>query len=105
WIDGMPVTRIGSMTNPNVFAIALGCMGMNGGLYGASDEAENIAIIHAALDRGVNLLDTGDFYGEGRNELLIGKALAGGRRDKALLSVKFGAMRDPAGAFIGFDAR
>jgi aryl-alcohol dehydrogenase-like predicted oxidoreductase len=93
------------MTNPNVFPIALGCMGMNGGLYGASDEAENIATIHAALDRGVNLLDTGDFYGQGRNELLIGRALAGGRRDKALLSVKFGAMRDPAGAFIGTDGR
>jgi aryl-alcohol dehydrogenase-like predicted oxidoreductase len=93
------------MTNPNVFPIALGCMGMNGGLYGASDEAENIATIHAALDRGVNLLDTGDFYGQGRNELLVGKALAGGRRDKALLSVKFGAMRDPGGAFIGYDGR
>src|SRR6476619_5848562 len=89
----------------NVFPIALGCMGMTPGFYGGSDEAENIATIHAALDRGVNLLDTGDFYGQGRNELLVGKALAGGRRDKALLSVKFGAMRDPAGAFIGFDAR
>jgi aryl-alcohol dehydrogenase-like predicted oxidoreductase len=93
------------MTNPDVFPIALGCMGMNGGLYGASDEAENIATIHAALDRGVNLLDTGDFYGQGKNELLVGRALAGGRRDKALLSVKFGAMRDPAGGFAGYDAR
>jgi aryl-alcohol dehydrogenase-like predicted oxidoreductase len=88
----------------NVFPIALGCMGMNGGLYGASDEAENIATIHAALDRGVNLLDTGDFYGQGRNELLVGKAVAG-RREQAQLSVKFGGMRDPSGAFIGFDAR
>jgi aryl-alcohol dehydrogenase-like predicted oxidoreductase len=93
------------MTNLNVFPIALGCMSMNGGLYGASDEAENIATIHAALERGVNLLDTGDFYGQGRNELLIAKALAGARRDKALLSVKFGGLRDPAGAFIGFDTR
>jgi aryl-alcohol dehydrogenase-like predicted oxidoreductase len=93
------------MTTPNVFPIALGCMGMNGGLYGASDESENIATIHAALDRGVNLLDTGDFYGQGRNELLVGKALAGGRRDDALLSVKFGAMRDPAGGFCGYDGR
>jgi aryl-alcohol dehydrogenase-like predicted oxidoreductase len=88
----------------NIFPIALGCMGMNGGLYGASDEAENIATIHAALDRGVNLLDTGDFYGQGRNELLVGKAVAG-RREQAQLSVKFGGMRDPSGAFIGFDAR
>ena len=93
------------MTNPNVSPIALGCMSMSGGLYGASDEAEDIATIHAALDRGLNLLDTGDFYGQGRNELLVGKALAGGRRDKALLSVKFGALRDPAGAIIGFDGR
>jgi aryl-alcohol dehydrogenase-like predicted oxidoreductase len=92
------------MTNPDVFPIALGCMSMAGGLYGASDEAENIATIHAALDRGVNLLDTGDFYGMGRNELLVGKAIAG-RRDKALLSVKFGGQRDPAGNFIGVDNR
>ena len=93
------------MATPTVFPIALGCMSMAGGLYGPSDEAENIATIHAALDRGVNLLDTGDFYGQGRNELLVGKALAGRRRDQALLSVKFGGMRDPAGAFIGYDTR
>jgi aryl-alcohol dehydrogenase-like predicted oxidoreductase len=90
-------------TGPQVFPIALGCMGMSG-VYGDSDEAESIATIHAALDRGVNLIDTGDFYGAGHNELLIGKALRG-RRDQALLSVKFGAMRGPDGAFVGFDAR
>lgn len=89
----------------NVFPIALGCMGMTPGFYGGSDETESIATIHAALDRGVNLLDTGDFYGQGRNELLIGKALAGGRRDKAMLSVKFGALRAPDGSFTGYDTR
>jgi len=92
-------------TGPNVFPLALGCMGMGtAGFYGDSDEAENIATIHAALERGVNLIDTGDFYGRGRNELLVGKALAG-RRDRALLSVKFGAMMSPDGGIVGFDAR
>ncbi|MDX2088131.1 MAG: aldo/keto reductase [Kofleriaceae bacterium] len=90
-------------TGPRVFPIALGCMGMSG-MYGDADEAEGIATIHAALERGVDLLDTGDFYGQGRNELLIGKALKG-RRDKALLSVKFGALRSPDGGFVGYDAR
>ena len=73
-------------------------------MYGPSDEAESIATIHAAIDAGINLIDTGDFYGMGHNEMLIGRALEG-RRDKVLLSVKFGAMRTPAGAFIGFDGR
>src|SRR6187397_2975084 len=96
--------KLGS-TGPEVFPIALGCMGMGGGsFYGETDEAENIATIHAALERGVNLIDTGDFYGRGRNELLVGKALAG-RRDRALLSVKFGAMMSPEGGIVGFDAR
>ncbi len=96
--------KLGS-TGPEVFPIALGCMGMGGGsFYGQTDEAENIATIHAALERGVNLLDTGDFYGSGRNELLLGKALEG-RRDRAVLSVKFGGMRAPNGAFVGFDTR
>src|SRR3954454_9364998 len=95
------------MTNAlaNVFPFALGCMGMTPGFYSGSDEAESIATIHAALERGVNLLDTGDFYGQGRNELLVGKALAGARRDKAMISVKFGAMRGPDGSFTGYDAR
>jgi aryl-alcohol dehydrogenase-like predicted oxidoreductase len=91
---------------PQVFPLALGCMGMgSGSWYGASDEAESIATLHEALERGVNLIDTGDFYGMGRNELLVGKALAGARRDRALLSVKFGAQRGPDGAFLGYDAR
>ena len=79
-------------------------MGMGAGSwYGTSDEAESLATIHAAIERGVNLLDTGDFYGMGRNELLINRAIAG-RRDKVLLSVKFGAQRGPDGANLGYDA-
>lgn len=74
------------------------------GMYGPSDEAESIATIHEALDRGVNLLDTGDFYGMGHNEMLIGRALKG-RREAALLSVKFGALRGPDGSWIGIDGR
>ena len=83
--------------------IALGCMGMSG-MYGATDENESIATIHAALDRGVTLLDTGDFYGQGHNELLIGRALKD-RRGKAQLSVKFGALRAPDGSWTGVDGR
>lgn len=89
---------------PTVFPLALGCMSMSGGLYGPSDESENIDCIHAAIDGGVTLLDTGDFYGAGRNELLLGRALKG-RRDRVLVSVKFGALRSPDGAWIGADAR
>lgn len=93
-------------SGPEVFPFALGCMGMGANSwYGNADEAESIATIHAALERGVNVIDTGDFYSLGRNELLVGKALAGARRDKALLSVKFGALRGPDGAFLGYDAR
>jgi aryl-alcohol dehydrogenase-like predicted oxidoreductase len=78
-------------------------MGMSG-MYGKSDDAESIATIHAALDHGVTLLDTGDYYGTGHNEMLIGRALKD-RRDKALLSVKFGALRSPDGGWIGMDTR
>jgi aryl-alcohol dehydrogenase-like predicted oxidoreductase len=78
-------------------------MGMSG-MYGPADETESVATIHAALDRGVTLLDTGDFYGMGTNELLIGRALRG-RREQALVSVKFGALRSPDGSWIGVDAR
>ncbi|MCU1281827.1 MAG: Pyridoxine 4-dehydrogenase [bacterium] len=86
-----------------VFPLALGCMGMSG-MYGASDDNESIATIHAALDAGVTLFDTGDFYGMGHNEMLLGRALRD-RRDRALISVKFGALRAPDNSWIGFDAR
>jgi len=92
---------------PDVSLIGLGCMGMSG-MYGPSERTESIATIHAALEAGITLLDTGDFYGMGHNEMLIGealKALKGSRRDAALVSVKFGALRDPAGGWIGYDAR
>ncbi|MET0403030.1 MAG: aldo/keto reductase [Cystobacter sp.] len=90
---------------PSVFPIALGCMGMGvGSWYGDHDEAESLATLHEALERGVNLLDTGDFYSMGKNELFVGRALRG-RRDQALLSVKFGALRAPDGTALGYDAR
>jgi aryl-alcohol dehydrogenase-like predicted oxidoreductase len=79
-------------------------MGMSGGMYGPADERESIATIHAALDAGVNLLDTGDFYAMGHNELLIGRALKD-RRDKALVSVKFGVLRSPDGGWLMPDSR
>ena len=78
-------------------------MGMSG-MYGPADERESIATIHAALDQGITLLDTGDYYGAGDNELLIGRAIQD-RRDQALLSVKFGALRGPDGSWIGMDTR
>ncbi len=89
---------------PKVSALGLGCMGMSD-FYGPADEGESIATIHAALDAGVNLLDTGDFYGMGANELLLRKALKSRPRDSYLLSVKFGAMRGPDGHFLGVDGR
>jgi aryl-alcohol dehydrogenase-like predicted oxidoreductase len=91
-------------TGPEVSTLGLGCMGMSG-MYGPSDRAESIATIHAALDVGINLLDTGDFYGMGHNEMLIGEALKGRNRDDAIISVKFGALRDPAGGWSGYDSR
>ncbi|MFC3893452.1 aldo/keto reductase [Lentzea rhizosphaerae] len=90
-------------TGPVVSAIGLGCMGMSNA-YGPADRDESIATIHAAMDAGVTLLDTGDFYGMGHNELLINEAIKG-RRDEVQLSVKFGGLRDADGAFIGFDTR
>ena len=95
--------RLGS-TGPQVAAIGLGCMGMSG-TYGPADEAESIATIGAALDAGISLLDTGDYYGMGHNELLIRQALRGRDRDGVVLSVKFGALRAPDSAFIGIDGR
>ncbi len=91
-------------TGPTVSAIGLGCMGMSG-MYGPADRQESIATIHAALDAGVTLIDTGDFYGMGHNEMLIGEALKGVRRDPVVVSVKFGALRDPAARWLGNDAR
>jgi len=96
-------TRILGQNGPVVSAIGLGCMGMSD-FYGPADTGESIATIHAALDAGITLLDTGDFYGMGHNEMLLRDALAH-RRDRAFVAVKFGALRDPAGAFIGYDGR
>src|SRR4051795_5189717 len=104
WHYGAMETRSLGSTGPQVAAVGLGCMGMSG-MYGESDAAESIATIHAALDAGINLLDTGDFYGMGHNELLIREALRGRDRDGVLISVKFGAQRGPGGAWLGFDAR
>jgi aryl-alcohol dehydrogenase-like predicted oxidoreductase len=91
-------------TGPRVSALGLGLMGMSD-YYGPADETESIATIHAALDEGITLLDTGDFYGSGNNEMLLRKALTGRARENAVISVKFGGLRDPAGAFVGFDGR
>jgi aryl-alcohol dehydrogenase-like predicted oxidoreductase len=98
------ITRKLGSTGPQVSAVGLGAMGMSG-MYGAADEAEGIATIHAAIDAGINLLDTGDFYGMGHNELLIRDALRDRSRDDVLISVKFGAQRGPDGAWLGYDAR
>lgn len=97
--------RLGTR-GPHVSAIGLGCMGMSDfyGTEATRDDGESVATIRAALDAGVNLLDTGDFYGVGHNELLVAQAIRG-RRDDAFLSVKFGALRTPAGGFTGFDGR
>jgi aryl-alcohol dehydrogenase-like predicted oxidoreductase len=93
-------------TGPQTSALGLGCMGMSG-MYGPAPEAESLATIHQAIDAGIDLLDTGDFYGMGHNEMLIGRALAArpGSRDQILLSVKFGAQRGPDNSWLGYDAR
>ena len=89
---------------PQVSALGLGCMGMSG-TYGPADRQESIATIHAALDAGITLLDTGDFYGMGHNEMLIAEALKGVPREQFLVSVKFGALRDPTSGWLGVDTR
>jgi pyridoxine 4-dehydrogenase len=99
----MIARRLGS-DGPEVSAIGLGCMGMSA-LYGPADREESIATIHAALDAGINLFDSGDFYGMGHNELLIAEALRGRNREEVLISVKFGGLRGPDGAVLGYDAR
>ncbi|MFJ5552926.1 aldo/keto reductase [Streptomyces sp. NPDC093225] len=100
-------TRTLGRTGPVTSALGLGCMGMSA-LYGEADRGESIATIHAALDAGMTLLDTGDFYGMGHNELLINEALRtapAALRDRALTSVKFGALRTVEGGFTGYDGR
>jgi aryl-alcohol dehydrogenase-like predicted oxidoreductase len=98
------ITRQLGSAGPRVSALGLGCMGMSG-IYGPGDEAESIATIRAALDTQITLLDTGDYYGMGHNELLIREAIRGRDRDAVALSVKFGALRDPDNDFIGIDGR
>jgi aryl-alcohol dehydrogenase-like predicted oxidoreductase len=98
-------TRKLGRAGPEVSALGLGCMGMSPGVYGPSDEAEAIATLHAALDAGVTLFDTGDFYGMGHNEMLIRRALENVPRSNVVISVKFGPMRDPSWAFLGNDGR
>lgn len=98
------ISRTLGSHGPAVGALGLGCMGMSDA-YGPADRRESIATIHAALDAGITLIDTGDYYATGHNEMLIGEALAGGNRDRALISVKFGALRGPDRSWLGFDAR
>jgi aryl-alcohol dehydrogenase-like predicted oxidoreductase len=97
-------TRKLGKSGPTVSAIGLGCMGMSD-MYGPADDAESMATIRTALDAGVTLLDTGDYYGMGHNELLIREALKQHGWDKVVVSVKFGALRDATGAWLGFDGR
>jgi aryl-alcohol dehydrogenase-like predicted oxidoreductase len=99
----LPSRQLGT-GGPRVSALGLGCMGMSDA-YGPADESESTATIHAALDAGITLLDTGDFYGSGHNELLIAEALRGRSREHVQISVKFGAFRDPTGGFGLYDAR
>jgi aryl-alcohol dehydrogenase-like predicted oxidoreductase len=98
------INRTLGSAGPVVSAIGLGCMGMSD-FYGPTDDAESIATIHAALDAGITLLDTGDYYAAGHNELLIGQALRGRDRDAVAISVKSGLMRAPDGAVVGIDGR
>jgi len=100
----METTRLGKV-GPAVSIIGLGCMGMSPGIYGLADDAEGIATIRSAIEAGVTLFDTGDFYGMGHNEMLLRQALEGTPRSRVVISVKFGALRDPAGGWGGNDGR
>jgi aryl-alcohol dehydrogenase-like predicted oxidoreductase len=99
----MQTRRLGR-NGPELSALGLGCMGMSD-FYGPADEGESIATIHAALERGITLLDTGDFYGMGHNEMLIRRALEGQKRERLFIQVKFGALRDITGRFYGYALR
>jgi aryl-alcohol dehydrogenase-like predicted oxidoreductase len=100
----MKQRRLGT-SGPYVSAIGLGAMGMSPGVYGAVDRPQSIETIQVALARGINLIDTGDFYAMGHNEMLIAEALRAARREDVVISVKFGAQRGPDGAWLGYDAR
>ncbi len=102
-MNTLPARALGR-SGPTVSAVGLGLMGMSD-LYGPADETESLATIRAALDAGVTLLDTGDFYGMGHNEMLLRDALRGRDRDQVTISVKFGTLRDPAGGWLGNDTR
>lgn len=91
-------------SGPQISAIGLGAMGMSD-FYGPADRGESIATIHAALDAGITLIDSGDFYGAGHNELLVAEALKGRDRSTVQLSINFGALRDPSGNWTGVDGR
>jgi len=99
----MQTRRLGA-TGPQVSAMGLGAMGMSD-MYGPADRAESLATLHAAIEAGVTLIDTGDFYGMGHNEMLIGEVLKSHDRDALTISVKFGAQRGPDGGWLGYDAR
>src|SRR5262249_1002624 len=103
-VDPMQKVTLGK-TGPLVSEFGLGCMGMSPGIYGAADDVESVATIRAAISAGVTLIDTGDFYGMGHNELLIRRALDGVPRSDVVISVKFGALRAPGGGWGGNDCR
>ena len=101
----MKTTTLGAQ-GPQVSAIGLGSLSMGrSGPFGASQDDDGVRTLHAALERGVTLIDSADFYGSGDSEMLVGRALAGRRRDALVVSVKFGVLRDPAGRMLGLDAR
>jgi aryl-alcohol dehydrogenase-like predicted oxidoreductase len=99
----MKTRRLGAK-GPIVSELGLGCMGMSD-FYGPADRTESLATLRDAAKDGATLIDTGDFYGAGHNEMLIGEALRTLKREDLVISVKFGALRDPSGAFAGYDAR